>query len=123
MDEEVRRRHALERDLREAVARGEMTLAWQPQADAATGRVSGFEALLRWQHPERGAVSPGVFIPIAEASGAILPIGAWVLRTAAGWPNPLRVAVNVSALQIQQGGLPAARLGRRGRDRPRPRAS
>ena len=110
MDEEVRRRHALERDLREAVARGEMTLAWQPQADAATGRVSGFEALLRWQHPERGAVSPGVFIPIAEASGAILPIGAWVLRTAAaeaaGWPNPLRVAVNVSALQIQQGDFP-----------------
>ncbi|TPG44308.1 EAL domain-containing protein [Roseomonas nepalensis] len=110
MDEEVRQRHALERDLREAVAKGEMSLAWQPQADSATGRVRGFEALLRWQHPERGPVSPAVFIPIAEASGAILPIGAWVLRTAAaeaaGWPNPLRVAVNVSALQIQQGDFP-----------------
>ncbi|TPG37497.1 EAL domain-containing protein [Roseomonas nepalensis] len=110
MDEEVRRRHALERDLREAVARGQMTLAWQPQADSATGSVRGFEALLRWQHPERGPVSPGVFIPIAEASGAILQIGAWVLRTAAaeaaGWANPLRVAVNVSALQIQQGDFP-----------------
>lgn len=110
MDEEVRRRHALERDLREAVAKGEMSLAWQPQAESATGSVRGFEALLRWHHPERGPVSPAVFIPIAEASGAILPIGTWVLRTAvteaASWSNPLRVAVNVSALQIQQGDFP-----------------
>ena len=110
MDEEVRRRHALERDIRDAVAKGEMSLAWQPQAESATGSVRGFEALLRWEHPERGLVSPAAFIPIAESSGAILPVGAWVLRTAAAeaarWPNPLRVAVNVSALQIQQGDFP-----------------
>ncbi|MFC7738565.1 EAL domain-containing protein [Roseomonas sp. GCM10028921] len=110
MDEEVRRRHALERDIRDAITKGEMSLAWQPQADAMTGSVRGFEALLRWHHPERGPVSPAVFIPIAEASGAILSIGTWVLRTAvaeaASWSNPLRVAVNVSALQIQQPDFP-----------------
>ncbi|MBI0535337.1 EAL domain-containing protein [Roseomonas sp. KE2513] len=110
MDQEIRHRHALERDLRQAVANGEMSLAWQPQAAADTGEVTGFEALLRWHNPARGSVSPATFIPLAEASGAILPIGAWVLQTAlreaASWTRPLRVAVNVSALQIQQGDFP-----------------
>ena len=75
------------------VARGEMQLVYQPQTDVGTGEVIGFEALLRWKHPERGDVSPAVFIPIAEESGAILQIGEWVLREAcreaASWPQPL----------------------------------
>ncbi len=101
---QVRERRLLEHDLRHAVARGEMHLVYQPQTKVETGTVFGFEVLLRWQHPERGAVSPGVFIPIAEESGAILQIGEWVLREAcreaASWPNPLQVAVNVSGIQL-----------------------
>ncbi|MEL6063516.1 EAL domain-containing protein [Methylobacterium sp. DCY52] len=104
MGVEVRERRLLEHDLRHAVARGEMQLVYQPQTDVGTGEVIGFEALLRWKHPERGYVSPAVFIPIAEESDAILQIGEWVLREAcreaATWPQPLAVAVNVSAVQI-----------------------
>jgi diguanylate cyclase (GGDEF)-like protein/PAS domain S-box-containing protein len=104
MGVQVRERRLLEHDLRHAVARGEMHLAYQPQTSVETGVVLGFEVLLRWQHPERGAVSPGLFIPIAEESGVILQIGEWVLREAcreaASWPNPLTVAVNVSGIQL-----------------------
>ncbi len=105
MDAEAQTRRRLEQDLRAALARGQLTLAFQPQADLQTGEVSGFEALLRWHHPERGQIPPDVFIPIAEASGAIVPIGAWVLREAcaeaARWAVPLRIAVNVSPAQFQ----------------------
>ncbi|MGE7157163.1 EAL domain-containing protein [Methylorubrum rhodesianum] len=101
---EVRERRLLEHDLRHAVARGEMHLVYQPQTDVGSGEVIGFEALLRWKHPERGYVSPALFIPIAEESDAILQIGEWVLREAcreaATWPQPLSIAVNVSAVQI-----------------------
>ncbi|WP_336490903.1 bifunctional diguanylate cyclase/phosphodiesterase [Methylobacterium nigriterrae] len=104
MGAQVRERRLLEHDLRHAVARGEMHLAYQPQTEVGTGTVTGFEVLLRWQHPERGPISPALFIPAAEESGAILQIGEWVLREAcreaATWPNPLGVAVNVSAVQI-----------------------
>ena len=104
MGVEVRERRLLEHDLRHAVARGEMHLVYQPQTDIGTGEVIGFEALLRWKHPERGYVSPAVFIPIAEESDAILQIGEWVLREAcreaATWSQPLSIAVNVSAVQI-----------------------
>jgi diguanylate cyclase (GGDEF)-like protein/PAS domain S-box-containing protein len=104
MGVEVRERRLLEHDLRHAVARGEMHLVYQPQTDVGSGAVIGFEALLRWKHPERGFVSPAVFIPIAEDSNAILQIGEWVLREAcreaATWPQPLSIAVNVSAVQI-----------------------
>ena len=104
MGVQVRERRLIEHDLRHAVARGQMHLVYQPQVDVTTGSVLGFEVLLRWQHPERGAVSPGTFIPIAEESGAILQIGEWVLREAcreaAGWPNPLAIAVNVSGVQL-----------------------
>ncbi|MGY6284627.1 bifunctional diguanylate cyclase/phosphodiesterase [Methylorubrum extorquens] len=104
MGMEVRDRRLLEHDLRHAVARGEMHLVYQPQTDVGSGEVTGFEVLLRWKHPERGLVSPAVFIPIAEESDAILQIGEWVLREAcreaASWPRPLTVAVNVSAVQI-----------------------
>lgn len=104
MGAEVRERRLVEHDLRHAIPRNQMRLVFQPQTDVGTGEVVGFEALLRWQHPERGAVSPGLFIPVAEESGSILQIGEWVLREtcreAAGWPKPLSVAVNVSAVQI-----------------------
>ncbi|BAQ49286.1 sensor domain-containing diguanylate cyclase [Methylobacterium aquaticum] len=104
MGVEVRERRLVEHDLRHAVARGEMHLVYQPQTDVGSGAVIGFEALLRWKHPERGFVSPAVFIPIAEESDAILQIGEWVLREAcreaATWPHPLSIAVNVSAVQI-----------------------
>ena len=104
MGVEVRERRHLEHDLRHAVARGEMHLVYQPQTEVGSGDIIGFEALLRWKHPERGFISPAVFIPIAEESDAILQIGEWVLREAcreaASWPQPLYIAVNVSAVQI-----------------------
>ena len=104
MGAEVRERRLLEHDLRLAMARDELRLSYQPQQDAKTGAVVGFEALLRWRHPVRGEISPAVFIPIAEETGAILQIGDWVLRTAcreaASWPQPLKIAVNVSAVQL-----------------------
>jgi diguanylate cyclase (GGDEF)-like protein len=105
MDALVRERRLMEHDLWNAVRNHEMHLVYQPQHQVATGAVIGFEVLLRWQHPQRGVVSPAEFIPIAEECGAILPIGAWVLsqacREAAGWTNPLAIAVNVSAVQIR----------------------
>jgi diguanylate cyclase (GGDEF)-like protein len=100
----VRERRLLEHDLRNAIARGELRLVYQPQKCINTGRVVGFEALLRWRHPTRGEISPAEFIPLAEDTGIILQIGEWVLRTAcreaATWREPLTIAVNVSAVQI-----------------------
>jgi diguanylate cyclase len=127
MGAEVRDRRQVEHDLRQAISRGELWLAYQPQMDIRRGKVVGFEALLRWKNPTRGEISPGVFIPIAEEIGAILPIGDWVLaeacREAASWATPLKVAVNVSAVQLHnpsfaqqlhqtliQTGLPGKRL-------------
>jgi diguanylate cyclase len=104
MGAEVRERRLLEHDLRLALARDELRLSYQPQHEAKSGSIVGFEALLRWRHPIRGEISPAVFIPIAEETGAILQIGDWVLRTAcreaASWPQPLKIAVNVSAVQL-----------------------
>ena len=104
MGAQIRDRRLLEHDLRHAVARDELELVYQPQTQIESGGVTGFEALLRWRHPTRGTVSPALFVPIAEETGAILEIGAWVLReacrTAAGWPQPLGIAVNVSAVQL-----------------------
>ena len=104
MGAEVRERRLIEHDLRLAIARNEMRLVYQPQHDVRSGIISGFEALLRWKHPSQGEVSPATFIPIAEDTGAILEIGAWVLETAcreaAAWTVPLSVAVNVSAVQL-----------------------
>ena len=108
MDNKLRERRALERDLHQAVSRGELSLAWQPLSTASpNARVTGFEVLLRWCHPQRGMIPPDLFIPIAETCGAIWAIGAWVLeqacRQAAQWTVPLRVAVNISPVQAQQG--------------------
>jgi diguanylate cyclase (GGDEF)-like protein len=104
MDRQMLARRSLENDLRRALALREFALVYQPQLDVADRRITGFEALLRWRSPKRGLVSPAEFIPLAEEIGLIVPIGEWVLRTAckeaAGWPMPLGVAVNVSALQF-----------------------
>jgi EAL domain-containing protein (putative c-di-GMP-specific phosphodiesterase class I) len=100
-------RQALEIALRAALANGEFELFYQPFVDLASRAIVGFEALLRWNHPQRGLVEPGQFIPLAEESGLIVPIGEWVLREAlaeaATWPTDLCVAVNVSALQLRGG--------------------
>ena len=102
-------RRALELGLRAALPRGEFALHYQPQLDLGTRRLSGFEALLRWQRPGIGLVPPNDFIPLAEEIGLIGGIGAWVLRTAtaeaARWPAPLSVAVNVAPQQFQDGRL------------------
>jgi diguanylate cyclase (GGDEF)-like protein/PAS domain S-box-containing protein len=104
MGASVRDRRLLEHDLRNAIAREEFSLVYQPQKEIKTGEIIGFEALLRWKHPTRGDVSPTEFIPIAEDTGVILQIGEWVLRAAcreaATWTKPLTMAVNVSAVQV-----------------------
>jgi diguanylate cyclase (GGDEF)-like protein len=100
----VRDRRLVEHDLRHAISRNQLRLVYQPQVDIKSNEVTGFEALVRWRHPERGDVSPAQFVPIAEESGLILQIGEWVLRTAcaeaARWKQPLSIAVNVSAVQV-----------------------
>ena len=102
-------RMQVEADLRRALARNEFVLFYQPQVDTTTGEVRGFEALLRWWHPQRGLLTPADFIPVAEESGVIVPIGDWVLRQAsaqmadwrkAGLP-PARLSVNISARQLE----------------------
>jgi diguanylate cyclase (GGDEF)-like protein len=111
LDEQARRRRALEADLRRALPRGEFELHYQPQLDLRRRRVTGFEALLRWRNPERGLVSPIDFIPLAEDLGLICDIGAWVLREACreatDWPGGISVAVNASPLQVEGGGFAA----------------
>src|SRR5579884_4066375 len=107
MDERAQARRALELDLRKAAGDRSFELHYQPIINLASSQVSGFEALLRWRHPERGLIAPGAFIPLAEQLGLIVPIGEWVMneacREAAGWPKPLRVAVNLSPVQFEAG--------------------
>ncbi|ANK13731.1 EAL domain-containing protein [Erythrobacter neustonensis] len=106
----VEERAELEQDLREAIAKGEFQLFYQPVVFAANEKIVGFEALMRWHHPKRGWISPSKFVPIAEDTGLIDRIGQWVLRTAcedlARWPRSVRCAVNVSALQFANPDLP-----------------
>ena len=107
MDERARARSVLEADLRQALGLRQLALYYQPQYDMTRSALVGFEALLRWPHPERGMVSPAAFVPVAEEIGLIGAIGTWVLHRAcaeaAGWSAPLRVAVNVSPLQFERG--------------------
>ncbi len=106
MDERLQQRRLLEQDLRGAMQRGELRLHYQPLLDSATLEIDGFEALLRWEHPVRGAISPAQFVPVAEESGLIVPLGEWVLQTActeaASWSRPWRIAVNLSPAQFKQ---------------------
>ncbi|MAU99221.1 MAG: bifunctional diguanylate cyclase/phosphodiesterase [Fulvimarina sp.] len=127
MLEAATERHKLEADLRQAMSLGQFHLAYQPVMTLDTDEIVGYEALLRWEQPERGMVPPATFIPLAEETGLIVEIGRWVLeeacREAASWPNERHVAVNVSAVQFRsplllshlttalgKSGLPARRL-------------
>jgi diguanylate cyclase (GGDEF)-like protein len=109
MDQQMQARRILEQDLRKALAAGEFVLHYQPVVNLASNEISGFEALIRWNHPEKGMVAPATFIPLAEEIGFIVPIGEWVIRqacaTAAKWPGDLHVAVNISAVQFRSPGL------------------
>jgi diguanylate cyclase (GGDEF)-like protein len=100
-------RVALEHDLKFALPNGELDIEYQPIVDPRSGRAICCEALLRWRHPVRGTISPDVFIPIAEATGLIVPIGAWVLATACAeatrWSSDIKVAVNLSPIQFKRG--------------------
>ncbi len=115
MNERMQTRSKLERDLQSALTNGEFELFYQPIVDLEDNKIKTFEALLRWRHPERGLVSPTEFIPIAEETGLIVPLGEWVLRTAcaeaANWPDDIGIAVNVSAIQLTSKNLINAVLG------------
>jgi diguanylate cyclase (GGDEF)-like protein len=112
----ARRRFSIETELRRAIEAAELRLAFQPIVCLATGAVTAFEALARWDHPERGAISPDEFIPVAEESGLIVPLGRWALacalETLAGWdkaagrPLPIRMSVNLSAIQVARDAVP-----------------
>ena len=109
LNERAQQRRQLETDLRQALERDEFELVYQPLFDLEQNRICSFEALLRWRHPQRGLISPTEFVPVAEDTGLIVPIGAWVLREAcaraAHWPEHVRIAVNVSAVQFHRGAL------------------
>jgi diguanylate cyclase (GGDEF)-like protein len=127
MDARMQARRALELDLRKAIVNGEFELNYQPIVDVKTKRITSCEALVRWRHPTRGTIQPAEFIPVAEETGLIVPVGEWVLRRAcaeaARWPREVTVAVNLSPAQFKSrnllptvigalanSGLPAARL-------------
>jgi diguanylate cyclase (GGDEF)-like protein len=109
LNQRAQQRRQLESDLRLALDRGEFELHYQPLFDLEHNRVCSFEALLRWNHPQHGMITPAEFIPVAEDTGLIVPIGAWVIRTAcaeaARWPEEVKIAVNVSPVQFHRGGL------------------
>jgi diguanylate cyclase (GGDEF)-like protein len=127
MDADMQARCKLQNDLRKALTNGEFELYYQPLVNLARDEICGLEALLRWHHPERGFVSPGEFIPLAEETGLIVPLGEWAMRqacaAAAKWPEHIKVAINLSANQFKNrhlvetvfsalaaSGLPASRL-------------
>ncbi|WP_395445250.1 EAL domain-containing protein [Caulobacter sp. UC70_42] len=111
MDDTIRERRNLARDLRQGIAEDELVVHYQPLARASDGEVCGFEALVRWQHPTRGMIPPLEFIPVAEENGLIGALGDWVLRRAcadaASWEKPLRIAVNLSPIQLHNPALPS----------------
>jgi diguanylate cyclase (GGDEF)-like protein len=109
MDARMQARRRLELDLRKALAENEFELFYQPVVDIEGPRITSFEALLRWHHPDRGLVSPGEFIPLAEEIGFIIPLGDWILRRACAdatrWPNAVKVSVNLSPAQFRNAKL------------------
>jgi diguanylate cyclase (GGDEF)-like protein len=115
MDASIKARRALEGSLRAALAEGQFTLHYQPILNPSENSITCCEALIRWQHPERGLVGPAEFISVAEEIGLIIPIGEWVLRRAcadaARWPNGTKVAVNLSAIQVMNANLVPVVIG------------
>lgn len=115
MDAHAHELLALENDLRQALENEQLVLHYQPQVDLSSGQIIGLEALVRWQHPDKGIIPPGDFIPLAEETGLIIPIGEWVLRTACTYarklqdagPHPLRMSVNISMQQFKAPDFPA----------------
>jgi diguanylate cyclase (GGDEF)-like protein len=109
MDQQMQSRRIMEQDMRKALPAGEFELYYQPVVNLASNEISGFEALIRWNHPNQGMVAPAAFIPLAEEIGFIVPLGEWVIRqacaAAAQWPEDIRVAVNISAVQFRNPGL------------------
>jgi len=109
MDRQAQRRRDMELDLRRAFANGEFEVHYQPLVDLTADRITGFEALLRWKHPQKGMISPAEFIPVAEDIGLIVGIGEWVLRQACteavNWPDGIKVAVNLSPVQFRSRNL------------------
>jgi diguanylate cyclase (GGDEF)-like protein len=109
MDLQAQRRRDMELDLRRAFANGEFELHYQPLVSIASNRISGFESLLRWRHPDKGMISPAEFIPVAEDIGLITQLGEWVLREACSeavkWPRDIKVAVNLSPAQFRSRNL------------------
>jgi diguanylate cyclase (GGDEF)-like protein len=109
LNQRAQQRRQLETDLRLAIERGEFELYYQPLFDLEENSICSFEALIRWNHPKLGLVSPVDFIPVAEDTGLIVPIGSWVVREACAqavrWPDHIRIAVNVSPVQFHRGGL------------------
>ena len=109
MDRQAQKRRDMELDLRRAFANGEFELHYQPLVDIAADRISGFESLLRWRHPEKGMISPAEFVPVAEDIGLIVALGEWVLREACTeavkWPSDVKVAVNLSPVQFRSRNL------------------
>jgi len=114
MNDEIQKRQSIEADLRMAIERSEFVLHYQPKINLNTNSVAGMEVLIRWIHPDKGFMSPADFIPVAEQTRQIIPIGEWVLREACNqakeWQNqglpPLKLAVNLSAVQFSEHGLP-----------------
>ncbi|MDB5616075.1 EAL domain-containing protein [Tardiphaga sp.] len=109
MDRQAQKRRDMEMDLRRAFANGEFELHYQPLVDLAADRITGFEALLRWRHPDKGMISPADFIPVAEDIGLIVTLGEWVLRKACAeavkWPDDIKIAVNLSPVQFRNRNL------------------
>jgi diguanylate cyclase (GGDEF)-like protein len=115
MDLQMQARRIMEQDLRKALPAGEFELHYQPIINLANNEISGFEALIRWNHPTQGRIAPNAFIPLAEEIGFIVLLGEWVIReacaTAARWPDDIHVAVNISAVQFRSPGLMQVILG------------
>ena len=109
MDAQLQARRELENDLRRALPAGQFELYYQPVVDLASDEISGFEALIRWHHPKKGLVAPDAFIPLAEETGLIIPLGEWIVRDACAaasqWPGDLKVAVNLSPVQFRSPNL------------------
>jgi diguanylate cyclase (GGDEF)-like protein len=115
MDAQMQTRRLMESDLRRALVGHEFEVHYQPIVNLQSNEISAFEALIRWQHSERGMVSPAAFIPLAEEIGLIVPLGEWVLRTAcsaaAGWPDHTKICVNLSPVQFRSRGLVEVVIG------------